>query len=86
MLNIPQLSAQSKQVLQLIKNHGVYNGRQLAAETGLAPEKLVEIIGELVRHDLVAVSGDFYTENGIGQAYFNIRPSNSDLAEMCLKS
>jgi hypothetical protein len=83
---IPQLSAESKQILQLIKSHGVCTGRQLAAETGMALEKLVEIIRQLVNYDLVAASGGFYTVKEIGQAYFNIRPSNSDLAEMCLKS
>ena len=83
---IPQLEPESKRILQLIKEHGVCTGRQLAAEAGMEPVKLVEVIRELVNYDLISASGGIYSANEIGHAYFNIRPSNSSLAELVLRS
>lgn len=83
---IPQLSSESKHVLQIIKSHGVCNGRQLIAEADLPPDKLVDAIKELVNSELVSASGGTFTAREIGHAYFNVRPSNSSLAEFVLKS
>ena len=83
---IPQLSPESKHVLQIIKSHGVCNGRQLLAESDLAPDKLVDAIKELVNSELVSASGGMFTAREIGHAYFNIRPSNTSIAEFVLKS
>lgn len=83
---IPQLSTESKRVLQIIKTHGVCNGRQLLAESDLQPEQLVGAVKELVNSELVSASGGMFTAREIGHAYFNIRPSNTSIAEFVLKS
>lgn len=83
---LPQLSSESKHVLQIIKSHGVCNGRQLLAEANLAPDQLIEAVKPLVNSELVSASGGTFTAKEIGHAYFNIRPSNTSLAEFVLKS
>ena len=85
-MQIPQLSAESKHVLQIIKVHGVCNGRQLIAESDLTPEGVVEAIRQLINSEIVSASGGTFTAKEIGNAYFNIRPSNASLAEFVLKS
>jgi len=83
---IPPVSKESKRVLQIIRKHGVCNGRQLRVEAGLDDEKLVSAVGELVNVELISASGGTFSLKEIGHAYFNIRPSNSSLAELVLKS
>jgi DNA-binding MarR family transcriptional regulator len=83
---IPELTYNSKHVLQLIKDHGVCTGRQLVSETGLTPEDLVEAVKLLLKNDLISASGGTYSVNEIAQAYFNVRPSNSSLTDLVLKS
>lgn len=83
---IPTVSPESKRVLHIIKEHGVCSGRQLRAEAGLADDTLVTAIRELVGSELVSSSGGTFGVKEIGHAYFNIRPSNSSLAEFVLKT
>jgi len=83
---IPPVSPDSKRVLQIIKEHGVCNGRQLRAEAGLEDDKLVFAVKELVRAELISTSGGAFSLKEIGHAYFNIRPSNSSLAEFVLRT
>jgi predicted transcriptional regulator len=83
---IPTVSQESKRVLHIIKEHGVCSGRQLRAEAGLADDELVAAIKELVGSELVSSSGGTFGVKEIGHAYFNIRPSNSSLAEFVLKT
>lgn len=84
-LQIPQLEPDSKRILQLIKQHGVCTGRQLSFEANVAPTRLVEVVNNLVKYDLISASGGIYDPKEISQAYFNIRPSNSSLAELVLR-
>ena len=83
---IPSISQESKRVLHIIKEHGVCSGRQLRAEAGLQDDKLVAAVRELVGSELVSSSGGTFGVSEIGHAYFNVRPSNSSLAEFVLKS
>ena len=83
---IPSISSESKRVLHIIKEHGVCSGRQLRAEAGLEGEKLVSAVKELVNSELVSATGGTFNLREIGHAYFNIRPSNSSLAEFVLRS
>ncbi len=85
-MNIPQLDANGKRVLQVIKDRGVVTGKELAAEANLTPEVLLPIVQKLISSDLVAVSGNIYGPEQVCDAYFNIRPSNSSLAEFVLRS
>lgn len=83
---IPAISPDSKRILHIIKEHGVCSGRQLRAEAGLKDEQLVSAVKELVNSELVSTTGGTFTPKEIGHAYFNVRPSNSSLAEFVLKS
>jgi DNA-binding Lrp family transcriptional regulator len=85
-MNIPQLDATGRRVLQVIRDRGVVTGRELAAEAGLTPEVLLPIVQKLISSDLVSASGNIYDTNQVGDAYFNIRPSNLPLAEFVLRS
>ena len=83
---IPPISPDSKRLLHIIKEHGICSGRQLYAEAGLEDAKLVSAVKELINSELVSTSGATFSVKDIGQAYFNIRPSNSSLAEFVLRS
>ena len=83
---IPAISSDSKKILHIIKEHGVCSGRQLRVEAELEDDKLVAAIQELVGSELVSTSGRTSGVKEIGHAYFNIKPSNSSVAEFVLKS
>jgi hypothetical protein len=83
---IPQLSPGSKRVLQIIKKHGVCKGRQLVSEAELTPEQLIQAIQELMVYELISTTGGAFSVNEISHSYFNVRPSNSSLAELVIKS
>ncbi|HKY45279.1 MAG TPA: hypothetical protein VJM50_19455 [Pyrinomonadaceae bacterium] len=83
---LPPISSESKRVLQIIKEHGVCKGRQLQAEAGLDDAQLIKAVTELVNSDLVSATGGTFSLQDISHAYFNIRPSNSSLAEFVLRS
>lgn len=83
---IPPMSPDGKRILHIIKEHGVCSGRQLRAEAGLEDEQLVSAVKELVNSELVSTTGGTFSLREIGHAYFNIRPSNSSLAEFVLRS
>lgn len=84
-MNIPQLDAKDKRVLQVIKDRGVVTGKELAAEANLTPVDLLPIVQKLISSDLVAASGNIYSPEQVCNAYFNIRPSNLSLAEFALR-
>jgi hypothetical protein len=85
-MHIPQISAEGKRVLQIIKERGVCNGRQLVAETELSGDQLVAAVKDLVNSELVSASGSTHNKKDIEHAYFNIRPSNASLAEFVLRN
>jgi hypothetical protein len=84
-MNIPQLDANGKRVLQLIKERGVATGSELAAAANLTPEVLLPIVQQLISSELVTASGNIYGPDQVCDAYFNIRPSNMPLAELVLR-
>jgi hypothetical protein len=83
---IPELTNESKRVLQLIRNHGVCTGRQLVSEAELSPNDLLEAVKQLLKYELISASGGVFSVNEISQAYFNVRPSNSSVTDLVLKS
>jgi hypothetical protein len=81
---MPQLDEPSRRVLQAIRRLGVAPGWQLMKEAPVTATELVEAVQKLMASSLIKASGNFSNPEEIGNAYFNIQPSNAGLVDYVL--
>ena len=82
---LPQLDGCGKRVLRVIHSHGVVPGWQVMSEAGISAEDLVKYAGQLMDYGLIKASGSISPPE-VEKAFFNIQPSNSQLAEIVLNA
>lgn len=82
----PTLEEKEKRVLRVIREHGVAPGWQVMSEASVDAQELANAANKLIDIGLIKASGGVSNPKEIDQAYFNILPSNSRLAEAILSS
>ena len=85
MVFFPQLDGCGKRVLRIIHSHGVVPGWQVMSEAGISRDDLFKYAGQLMDYGLIKASGNI-SPNEVEKTFFNIQPSNSQLAEIVLNA
>ena len=82
----PELDSLEKILLQTIDEEGVIRGSVLRRRARIEdPSKMLEAVGKLINHRLVAVSGSVANEWSMQEAFFSPVPSNRELAKASMK-
>jgi hypothetical protein len=81
----PTLEDKEKRVLRVIRQRGVAPGWQVMSEASVNAQELSDAASKLMDIGLIRSSSGSNPKE-IEQAYFNILPSNSQLAEAILSS
>lgn len=82
---LPDLTDAQAHALQLILAKGVVRGRQLEHELHVKPEDLLEIVGPLLKHELIEADGNVFDPKEIRSAHFSYSPAAQALIQNTLR-
>jgi hypothetical protein len=86
MFYIPVVDEDGKRILRVLQSAGVAPGWQLMSEASVTPDVLAQSTAKLIDMGLISANSTSSNPKDIGQVYFNIQPSNRQIAEIVLNS
>ncbi|HUY95595.1 MAG TPA: hypothetical protein VMU71_09860 [Terracidiphilus sp.] len=81
---VPALDDTEKRVLRTIQSVGVAPGWRLMSEAAISADQLSKTAGELLSKQLITVTGNVSNPKEIGQSFFTLVPSSSDVLQYVL--
>jgi len=86
MLAIPALSPVAARVLTLVKDRGVLRGQDLLRNVEASEKELLAAVLLLQQNDLITLTGDCSTSEGLAKSYLTFRPSAASMAEFAIRA
>lgn len=86
MKRAPRLKGDDIRVLQAISGGGIVRGAELMRRMGYTnAQQLMAPVRDLLKHDLIEISGNPFDEQQILSAVFSTKPSKSAFVQHTLK-